>query len=62
MTPDTTVDKIEWTRKLRRSGGSIVVTIPPELVDASAFEVGESVRLSTGLSDDPLTIIPSSDE
>jgi len=60
--PDTDADKICWTRTVRESGGSVVVTIPPELLTASDLELGEPVTLSVGLSDDALTIAPSSDE
>jgi antitoxin component of MazEF toxin-antitoxin module len=35
------------TRKVREDGGSVVVTIPPEVVERSGIELGEDVRFGT---------------
>lgn len=34
------------TRTIRESGNSVIVAIPPQLVEAASFEVGDDVELS----------------
>jgi len=49
-------DKICRTRQIRQSGGSTVVTIPPEFIEFAEFEQGDDVDLVADLDGDELII------
>lgn len=56
MAQNTMEDKIRRTRQLRQSGGSTVVTIPPEFIEFTEFEQGDDVDLVADLDGDELVI------
>jgi len=56
MSSKQTGDKICRTRTIRQSGGSTVVTIPPELLEFTQFEDGDTVSLSAAFDGDEITI------
>lgn len=39
------------TRRLRESGNSVVLTMPPELLDMSGFSVGDDIRLTADMDE-----------
>lgn len=43
-------------RKLRESGNSIVLTIPPQLLEGAGLEAGDSVKLIADMNEDTITI------
>ncbi|AVP39965.1 hypothetical protein HOV17_gp02 [Halorubrum pleomorphic virus 9] len=57
---DDTVD-LSQTRKVRESGSSVAVTIPPAVVEKSGIEPGEQV-LFTCEEDGGVTMIPWSED
>lgn len=56
MVEDTTKNKIRRTRQLRQSGGSTVLTIPPEFIEFTAFEQGDDANLVADFDGDELVI------
>lgn len=48
-------------RTLRRSGGSVVVTIPPEVVDLVDMDVGDDVVVHAASDSISLTKLPEQD-
>ncbi len=56
MVHDTIEDEIRRTRQLRQSGGSTVVTIPPEFIEFTEFKQGDDVDLVADLNGNELTI------
>lgn len=47
---------IRAIRPLRESGGSNVVTIPPEMIDLADFEVGDDVELQAEMFGDEIRV------
>jgi len=48
-------------RTLRRSGGSVVVTIPPEVIDLVDIDVGDDVVVHAASESISLTRLPEQD-
>jgi len=48
--------KMRATRTLRQSGGSIVLTMPRELLDNVGFEDGDELVLEADMLGDELTV------
>jgi len=46
---DTDNGEVRATRTIRQSGNSVVVVIPPELLDAAGFDLGDKVEIATDL-------------
>ena len=56
--------EVTWdTRPLRKSGNSVVVSIPPELLKTAGLERGDTVELSAPFEGGRITVKePDSDE
>lgn len=50
------------TRKLRQSGGSTVLTIPPEVMDAMELEEGDDLVMQADYKDGEIRLRKSEDE
>lgn len=48
--------EVRARRKLRKSGGSTVVTIPPEMLDLLDFELGDNVELEAEIFGDEMRL------
>lgn len=61
---DTMENQIGLTRsrKLREEGGSVVVTIPPELIDLTALDPNTDAELSVTVGEPGIILEPASDE
>lgn len=64
MTAGKTEDKItlEGVRKIRRSGGSSVVTIPQHMLAATHFEESDDVKLEADANGDEIVITHAQDD
>ena len=57
---DEKTNEIRTTRPLRRSGNSVVVSIPPELLRHARMQVGDEVTVAADLDDGRIEIRKSS--
>lgn len=48
-------------RELRRSGGSAVVTVPPEMIEFTEFEEGQDVELTAEIGNDEIVVSAQTD-
>jgi len=64
MTAGTGEDKIKLTRtrSMRRNGGSVVVTIPPEFFELTQFSEGDAVELEVEPGVDEVVITRTENE
>lgn len=59
---DSDEEEIRTRRPLRRSGNSVVVSLPPELLRAARFEVGDELIVAAGFGGGEIQLRhPSSD-
>jgi antitoxin component of MazEF toxin-antitoxin module len=49
--------ELHGTRKVREDGNSVVVTIPPEVVERSGIDVGQDVKFGS-VKDGEVAMIP----
>ncbi len=50
------------TRKLRDSGNSTVLTIPPEILDVADLEAGDEITLTADMESGKITIVKKESE
>jgi len=53
---DSENKEVRAARKLRRSGGSTVITVPPEMVDLVDLEHGDQLELEAEWSGDEIRL------
>jgi len=51
--------EVRATRTVRRSGNSTVVVIPPEMLGAVGFDLGDDVDLVAGLESGEIVLRPA---
>lgn len=58
MPKSTDTQSVEFrrTRRLRESGGSKVLTIPPEVAELAAFTPGDELELEVAIGDQEIVI------
>lgn len=54
--------ELHGTRKVRKDGSSVMVTIPPGAVERSGIEPGEQVMIGTTEEDDAVVLVPWSED
>jgi antitoxin component of MazEF toxin-antitoxin module len=59
VTVDADSGEVRATRKVRKSGNSTAVVIPPELLDAAGFERGDDVDLVADLTSGDVVLRPA---
>lgn len=55
---DPDAGEVSGVRKLRRSGDSLVISIPPEVLDMSGLEAGERYEVVAPFEGGEVTIRP----
>jgi antitoxin component of MazEF toxin-antitoxin module len=53
---------VKGTRKLRKSGDSIVVTLPAQVVETAEFEIGEMLTVAASFEGDEIAVTSASEE
>lgn len=48
--------KMRATRTVRESGNSVIVTIPPQILEGANFEVGDDVEISVDIESGDITV------
>ncbi|MCU4743440.1 AbrB/MazE/SpoVT family DNA-binding domain-containing protein [Natronoglomus mannanivorans] len=59
---DPDAKEVSGVRKLRRSGDSYVISIPPEVLDMSGLEPGEHYKVAAPFEGGEITISPKESE
>lgn len=59
---DTARGEIRAVRTLRKSGNSISVSIPPELLQTAHMELGDDVELVASFDGNEITLRPATNE
>ena len=55
-TIDTENGEASDSRKLRESGNSVVVTLPPEILETAGLETGDTVQVAAAFEGGKITV------
>jgi len=59
---DPEKDEASATRRLRKSGNSTVVSLPPELLRKAGFEEGDEIEVAAGFDGGEIELRKSDDD